>query len=227
MSKSRTVRVWASITAIDIGELVEIAERLEDAGVDGIHVDIADGVFVPDLTFGSRVVYALTSRLTLPVEAHLMVSRPDEQVRAVADAGTSRACFHLEATRYPTRVAILARSLGVQAGLALNPASALDHLGYLGNAIDYLNILTSEPDDAGERFLPGMNERVQAARSTFGPELHIEVDGGLSPVTVGPILEAGACDIVVGRSLLSAPDLRQELQRLRAAAEVPEPRSVP
>jgi ribulose-phosphate 3-epimerase len=191
---------------------------LQEAGADGIHVDVADGVFVPDLTFGHRTIRALTDVVHIPVEAHLMVSTPEEQLRAAADAGASRVAFHCESTRYPARVASVARNLGVTAGMALNPVSELAALGYLTEGLDFINLLTTEPDLAGERMLEMMAERVRRARAVFGTRLEIQVDGDLSSSNIGPLAQAGARHFVVGRALVNQPDPSAALAALRAAA---------
>jgi ribulose-phosphate 3-epimerase len=209
---------WASITSADLGRLAELAISLEDAGVDGIHVDIADGVFVPDLTFGHRVIRALTDVLSIPVEAHLMVCTPEEQLRAAADAGASRVAFHLESTRYPARIASLARALGVSVGMALNPVSDMAALGYLAPGLDFINVLATEPDLEDERMLPLMIERVQLARAIFGAQLEIQVDGDVSAANIGVLAESGAQHFVVGRALVDEPDLSAALGALRSAA---------
>jgi ribulose-phosphate 3-epimerase len=211
-------RFWASVASADLGRLAELALSLQDAGVDGVHVDIADGVFVPDLTFGHRVVKALTDVLSIPVEAHLMVCTPEEQLRAAADAGASRVAFHLESTRYPARIASLARALGVSAGMALNPVSELAGLGYLAPGLDFVNLLATEPDLAEERMLPLMAERVQLARATFGAQFEIQVDGDVSASNVGVLADSGAQHFVVGRALVAEPDPSAALRALRAAA---------
>jgi ribulose-phosphate 3-epimerase len=209
-------RIWASLTSIDIGELVEIAQRLEASGVDGLHVDVSDGVFTPDLTFGHRVVSALVARTSLPVEAHLMVVTPEEQLRAVADAGASRASFHVEATRYPWRVAALARSLGLAVGVAVNPVTPLASLEQVAPACDFVNVLTTEPDGQGERMLPQMAQRVADTSRLYGGASVVQVDGGIAPGNLPPLVAAGAAEVVVGRALVAEPQPALCLAALRA-----------
>lgn len=212
------MRFWASVTTIDLGALVDIAQGLQEAGVDGIHVDLSDGVFAPDLTFGARVVRALTSRISVPVEAHLMVTTPEEQIRAVADAGAARAAFHLESTRYPWRLVHLTRSVGLGVGVAINPASPLTALKYLVGGIDFVNVLTTEPDGHGELFIDTMRTRVAEAHALVGHGCVVQVDGGVQVATVPGLVRAGASDLVVGRALVNAADPSRVLQELRAAA---------
>jgi ribulose-phosphate 3-epimerase len=208
-------KIWASVTTVDLGRLVDVSQALQEAGVDGMHVDVADGVFTPDLTFGYRVVAALTSRLHIPVEAHLMVVNPEEQLRAVADAGASRASFHFESTAYPWRLVQCARSLGIAVGVACNPATHLGSLGYLRDGIDFVNVLTSEPDGQGEQMLPEMTRRVAATRSMLGADIAIQVDGGVSTTNLAALRASGADDFVVGRALVDQDEFQAPLLDLR------------
>lgn len=211
------MKIWASISGIDLGELIDIARRLEEAGVDGIHVDVSDGVFVPDLTFGHRVVAALTARVAVPVEAHLMVVDPEKHLAAFAGSGASRVAFHFEATRYPWRVAWMARDLGMEVGVAINPATPSPQLAYLDEAINFVNVLTTEPDFEGERLLPEMEGRVRHVATTVGASTTIQVDGAMSGATLPNFARAGASEFVVGRALVAASDITAELVSLRAA----------
>ena len=212
-------RIWASLATVDLGELVEVAQRLEEAGVDGIHIDVSDGVFAPDLTFGHRVVSALTSRTSLPVEAHLMVVTPEEQLRAVAGAGASRACFHVEATRYPWRVAGLGKSLGLDVGLAVNPVTPVTSLQYVLTLCDYVNVLTTEPDELGEHMLPAASDRV-AQVAALGPGAWaVQVDGGVNAENLPPLIAAGATELVVGRALVSDPEPAKLLTAMRPVTQ--------
>jgi ribulose-phosphate 3-epimerase len=176
-------------------------------------------MFVPDLTFGHRVVRTLTSVVSIPVEAHLMVCNPEEQLRAAADAGASRVAFHVESTRYPSRVAKLAHALGVTAGMALNPVTDLTGLGYLRESLDFVNVLTTEPDLCSERMLPDMAARVRRVRTIFGPEIEIQVDGDVSVSTVGILTDSGAQHFVVGRALVGQPDMPATLVALSLASK--------
>lgn len=211
------MKIWASISSIDLGELVDIAQRLEDAGVDGIHVDVSDGVFVPELTFGHRVVAALTSRVSLPVEAHLMVVDPEKHLAAFAGSGARRLSFHVEATQYPWRVAWMVRDLGMQVGVAINPATPSTQLSYLDEAIDFVNILTTEPDFKGEKLLPEMDQRVRQVSTTSSASTTVQVDGAMSAAMLPDFARAGATEFVVGRALVAASDMAAEVVSLRQA----------
>jgi ribulose-phosphate 3-epimerase len=212
------VRVWASVTTADLGRLTETAQILQTSGVDGLHVDLADGVFTPDLTFGARVVAALTSSVDIPVEAHLMVTTPEAQTRAVADAGASRVAFHLESTPYPWRLIHLIRSLGLEVGVAINPVTPAGSLGYLVDAVDLVNILSTEPDGHGEEHLGEIPARVAHVRHLMGAKCSVQVDGGVRTEHVAELVRSGADEFVVGRALVDVDDPTRVMRDLRAAA---------
>ena len=208
-------RILASIRSVDQLQLGAGCERLLDAGVDGLHVDIADGVFGPELTFGPLVVGALLERTTALIDVHLMVSRPEQYLPGLAEAGATRVSFHLEAEPYPWRVCSLARSLGMEVGAAVNPATPLAALEPVASAVDFVNLLTTEIDYAGEQLLPGSAERVAAVRSLLATRVRIEVDGGVNVENIAPLVNAGADELVVGRAITGADDWRRALVELR------------
>jgi len=208
--------VWASVSTVDMGRLVDVCQALEEAGVDGIHVDVSDGVFTPDLTFGYRVVAALSTRLRIPVEAHLMVANPEERLREVAEAGAARVSFHVEATPYPWRVIGRGRSMGMAVGVAINPVTPLASLEYLLPGVDFVNVLTTEPDGRGERLLPSMDRRVASARAITGGRVPVQVDGGVTEENIAGLRAAGASEFVVGRALVDREAMTDVLVTLRS-----------
>jgi ribulose-phosphate 3-epimerase len=213
-------RILASIRSLDPLQLGSGCERLLESGVDGLHVDIADGVFVPELTFGPAVVQALSPRATPLLDVHLMVSRPEQYLPVLAEAGAARLSFHLEAGCYPWRICSLARSLGIEVGVALNPATALAALEPVAAAIDFVNLLTTEPDFAGERLLPGSAERVATARGLLPASVRIEVDGGIDAKNAAELTGAGADELVVGRAITGTSDWRRAVDAIRDALGV-------
>jgi ribulose-phosphate 3-epimerase len=213
------VRIYGSIRSVDPTELGPASERLLAAGVDGLHVDLSDGVFVPELGFGPAVARALVERTGAAVEVHLMVVDPERYVRELAEAGVARISFHLEAAPYPWRVCSLARSLGLEVGLAANPATTVEAITTAAPAADFVNLLTSELDYAGERLLPGMVERAFAVRAGLPAQVRLEADGGVDADAARALAGAGVEDIVAGRAITGAPDWSAAVEAFRDAAD--------
>lgn len=214
------VLLYASLTAADPAALGAAAERLAAAGADGLHLDIADGTFVPIITFGPALVRAIRERLPAAVlDVHLMVEQPEALLDELAAAGATRVAFHVEATRYPWRVVTIARRAGIpNVGIALNPATPLDTLAAVVSRVDFVNVLTTEPDVAGERLLDGMQDRVRAARKRLGAGARILVDGGVTAANLATMVRAGASEVVVGREITGAADWGAAVERLRVVA---------
>jgi ribulose-phosphate 3-epimerase len=209
-------RIFASLTSLDPAGLGEAALRLLSAGVDGLHIDVADGVFVPDITYGPRVVAALRRLTEGTLDVHLMVSHPERTAPAVAEAGASRVSFHIESTRNPWRVASLVKRYPVEVGIAVNPVTPLATLEALGESVDFVNLLTTDPDLSGERLLPRMADRVFAASSLLPGATAIEVDGDIGTSNISLFASAGASEFVVGRSICGSPNWTTEVTKLKA-----------
>lgn len=206
-------RILASVVSVDQGEIGAAACRLLDAGVDGLHLDISDGEFVPDLTFGLRTVDALRARTEAFLDVHLMVARPEDYLDGLAHAGATRVSFHVEAAPYPWRVVSLARSLGLECGVALNPVTPLATVEDLSHSVDFVNLLTTEPDHAGQRLLSGMAARAARLRELLPKHVRLQVDGGIDRSTVSQFADAD--DLVVGRGICGEVDWAEAVADLR------------
>lgn len=216
----RSPAIYASLTAADPAALGDAAERLVASGVDGLHLDIADGAFVPYLTFGPDLVEAIRARLPQAVlDVHLMVETPDAYFGPLARAGADRVTFHAEATRYPRRTLSLARHAGIATvGVALNPATPLDVLASVGDRLKLVNVLSTEPDVLGEAFLDPAFDRLRRVRALVPADAEIIVDGGIGPETVHGVVAAGATAVVVGRAIVRSADWTLAVRTLRAGA---------
>jgi len=211
------VRLFASLTSLGALALGADARRLVAAGVDGLHVDIADGHFAPFLCFAPAVAWSLRDELGVHVEAHLMVTDPETYLRPLAERGVRWIAFHVESTRHPWRVASLGRSLGVEIGAAFNPITSLDVLERLGDAVDYVNLLGADHDFAGDRLLPATPDRVRSARGFVAPGVRVQVDGAVDAENAATLVRAGADDLVVGRAVCDAANWSVAVAEIRAA----------
>lgn len=194
------IEIVPSILSADAGRLAEQVKEAESAGADRIQVDVMDGHFVPNLTFGPNVVEAVRNATTLPVEAHLMVERPELFLEAFARAGATLIEVQVEATTSLYRTVQSIKELGVKAGVAINPATPVDGLIEIVPYIDLVNVMTVEPGFGGQKFIPHSPEKVRRVRALPG-DFEIEVDGGIDARTAPLVVEAGATVLVAGSSV--------------------------
>src|SRR5438067_1162236 len=194
------VEVVPSILSADVGRLTEQVKEAEAAGADRIQVDVMDGHFVPNLTFGPRIVEAVRKATSLPVEAHLMVERPELFLEAFAKSGATLIEVQVEATTSLYRTVQTIKELGGRAGVAINPATPVDDLREILPYVDLVNVMTVEPGFGGQKFIPHSPEKVRRVRS-LSADVEIEVDGGIDARTAPPVVAAGATVLVAGSSV--------------------------
>ena len=194
------IEVVPSILSADAGRLTEQVQEAEAAGADRIQVDVMDGHFVPNLTFGPLVVEAVRRATRLPVEAHLMVERPELFLEAFAKAGATLIEVQVEATTSLYRTVQTIKELGAKAGVAINPATPVDALREILPYIDLVNVMTVEPGFGGQKFIPHSPEKIRRVRS-LSSEVEIEVDGGIDARTAPLVVNAGASVLVAGNSV--------------------------
>ena len=194
------VEVVPSILSADVGRLTEQVKEAEAAGADRIQVDVMDGHFVPNLTFGPLVVEAVRRATSLPVEAHLMVERPEQFLEAFAKAGATLIEVQVEATTSLYRTVQTIKELGARAGVAINPATPVEALREILPYVDLINVMAVEPGFGGQKFIPHSPEKVRRVRA-LSSEVEIEVDGGIDARTAPLVVKAGATVLVAGNSV--------------------------
>lgn len=209
-----------SVLSCDLLRLAEQVDRVAEAGADWLHVDVMDGHFVPTLSFGPGLVAALRRRISLPLDVHLMVERPEEWVEPFAEAGADILTFHVEACRHVRRLCRRIRSLGRKAGLAFNPATPPASLGYVADELDLVLVMSVDPGFPGQRLIPGsvakLREVVGVLTAAGFPHVLVEVDGGVEPANAPVLTAAGAGVLVAGSSVFGRPDPGEALRELRA-----------
>jgi ribulose-phosphate 3-epimerase len=215
---ANTIRIAPSILSADLGRLAEEVRMLERGGADWIHVDVMDGQFVPNLTFGARLIEALKRITDLPLDVHLMVLEPERYIEPFAKAGAAIFTFHPEATVHVQRHLATVREAGMLAGLALNPSTPLNTAQEIVDDLDLLLIMSVNPGFAGQSYLKSATDKIHRARIMLdhhGSAAHLEVDGGISPDTIGAARSAGADTFVAGSAIFSAPDPAARIGELR------------
>ena len=215
------VAIEASILSADFARLGEQAREAEAAGVDAIQVDVMDGSFVPDITFGPGVVRALRPLVRVPLDVHLMVVSPEQHLSAFAGAGADRLIVHQEACRHLHRVLQSIRELGIEAGVSINPGTPLTVLEEVLDLVDLIQIMTVNPGWGGQPFLHAQLDKIRRLRRLLegrGLDLPIGVDGGIDQVTAPLVVEAGAGILVAGSSIYnSETTVAQNVAALRAS----------
>ncbi|MED5220375.1 MAG: ribulose-phosphate 3-epimerase [Actinomycetota bacterium] len=214
------VRVAPSVLPVDFARLGEECQALEKAGVDLIHWDVMDGVFVPNLTFGPDVIASIRPLVDLEFEAHLMVIEPDRLVDRYVEAGCSTVLVHAEACDHLHRTVSHIADLGATPGVALNPHTPVSVVRHIRDLLGVLLVMTVNPGFGGQAYIPLEDKVAEAADLLAGTGCSIEVDGGIGPSTVAGVVSAGADRLVSGSALFRDPEgLEHAVADLRTRAE--------
>jgi ribulose-phosphate 3-epimerase len=207
-----------SILTADLARLKEAIEEAEAAGVDWIHLDVMDGVFVPNLTFGPILVEAVRRVTRLPLDVHLMIVNPERYLEDFARVGADVITVHFEATPHAHRAVQKVKELGKKAGLAINPATPLSAFEALLPELDLALLMSVNPGFGGQKYIPQSTERLRrlkAMRDALNPACLIEVDGGVNRATVAEVYRAGADVAVAGSALFNDKPVKENLKELK------------
>jgi ribulose-phosphate 3-epimerase len=214
-----TVKIAPSILSADFGHLADEIARCEAGGADWIHVDVMDGVFVPNLTFGAKVIETVRKLTALPIDVHLMVVEPEKYFDEFAGAGANVLTIHQEVSPHLQRQLARLRQLGCKAGVALNPGTALSTVSEVLDDLDLLLIMTVNPGFGGQKFIPATFGKITRARQLLRESRSaaiLEVDGGINRDTIEKVWRSGADTFVAGNAVFTAKDPAGEIRALRA-----------
>lgn len=212
------VKIAPSVLSADFRNLEEEIKKVEKAGADLIHLDIMDGHFVPNITFGPMIVNFVRLCTKLPLDIHLMIENPDLYLEKFVEAGADYLTVHLEGNRHLHRTLTRIKSLGVKNGCVLNPATPFCLVKPVIGEIDLLLLMSVNPGFGGQKFILPVLEKIREAKNFIqGNKLkvEIEVDGGVNPLTAGKVKQAGATILVAGDAVFKSRDYRKIIKELR------------
>jgi ribulose-phosphate 3-epimerase len=218
-----SVRIAPSILSADLSKLADEIAMLEAGGADWIHIDVMDGRFVPNLTFGAKIIESVRKLTSLPLDVHLMVVQPENYFDDFASAGANGMSIHTEVSPHLQRQLTRIRELGCRAGAVINPGTPLSAVAEVIADIDLLLVMTVNPGFGGQKFIRNSIDKVRRARemlATNGSKAFLEVDGGIDRKTIKSVFEAGADTFVAGNAIFSAKNPKAEIEELRSRCTI-------
>jgi ribulose-phosphate 3-epimerase len=217
---TRNIVIAPSLLAADFARLGEEASAVEKAGADWLHLDVMDGHFVPNITFGPLVVKALRPHTSLPLDVHLMIAPCDPYLEEFARAGADHIAIHPESGPHLHRSLQTIRALGKKSGVVLNPSTPVESVLWVLDLVDIVMVMTVNPGFGGQKFLASQLPKIAALRQAIdasGHDIRLQIDGGVTPQTARPLIEAGADTLVAGSAVYGAADYAEAISAIRSA----------
>jgi len=211
-------KLATSILDLDFAHLERELRKIESGGTDFIHLDIMDGNFVPNISFGPRIVESIKSITSLPLEVHLMIEKPENHIKSFINAGGDIIIVHYETSKHLDRLIQTINEAGVKSGIALNPATPLSVIEYLINKINILLIMTVNPGFGGQKFIPGMIAKIESARKIIDNQkksISLAVDGGINLDNIPEVVNAGAEVIVAGQIISKSANPEMTIKKIK------------
>lgn len=211
-------RLSPSLLSANFAELKSEIIKLEKGGADYLHLDVMDGNFVPNISFGPPIIKSIKKVSTLPLDVHLMIDRPERYIEDFVDAGADIIIVHGESTTHIHRVIQMIKSFNVKAGISLNPSTGLDSIEYFLEDLDLILIMSVNPGFGGQEFIPSMKEKIKKTRKLIDDknlDITLEVDGGIKISNVKEIVKLGVDLVVVGSDIFNSSDIESRTKEFK------------
>ena len=216
------IKIAPSILSADFGNLNEDIRKVEDAGADFLHIDVMDGHFVPNISFGVPVIKSIRGKSNLIFDVHLMIENPDLYIQQFKDAGADIITVHAEASRHILRMVQEIKKLGVKAGVALNPGTPEEAIKYILQDVDMVLVMSVNPGFGGQEFIKGSIDKIKQIKKMadlMNCKIDIEVDGGINLTNVKEVINAGANVIVAGSSIYKSSNIKNTIAEFKKIGE--------
>jgi len=218
LPKAGTIEIVPSILSADFARLADEIAQIESAGVKMVHLDVMDGHFVPNITIGPPVIAKLRKYSSLVFDSHLMISEPVKYAERFVEAGVNHITFHIEVVERSEKLVDRLHELGVTAGICLNPETPVEAIEKIAPLCDMVLVMTVRPGFGGQKFMPKAAKKITRIREIVGPDIRIEVDGGIDPQTTPIVVSHGADTLVAGNAIFSKPNRIAAIKAIRQAA---------